>query len=472
MKKVYILTNGLAYKFGGRTKSIFVRAKMLADLNYDVEILFVGLDFNHYRQFEVMYKEWNLSKNIKLRSIWQELKKTTGIKKYPYLNANDQYEQEVCKFGYFPVDNDIEYCRHIIPNTKNHNYVDYLDHEQTLIRRCYYPTQKSMTHVKYFNSDGSVCFTANFIQGKKLNEMINIDYFNGRYDKGYFNSIYELKAMWLNNIIGNESAYLFSDARIEDQTVQLINLPNIKIFYIFHTIHTIIKDKNKITKKFKPIIKKGLGSEEIIVLTNEQKEDILLLKEYGGIKVNVIGHPLNRQIIKEKYNNKRFIVISRLVKSKKIEDVIYAFELFSRNNKEYSLDIYGQGELQDELQALINNLKLSNSITLCGYTNKVYEELQNSLAMINTTAFEGFGMSVGESIINGCPVISYEYRYGLKELVVNNKNGYIVKENNINELAKTMEVVINNQQNRQEISNSLDKYSTENIKKLWQELLN
>lgn len=44
-----------------------------------------------------------------------------------------------------------------------------------------------------------------------------------------------------------------------------------------------------------------------------------------------------------------------------------------------------------------------------------------------------------ESINNGCPVLSYNIRYGSSELIDNYKNGILVEQDNINDMAKAME---------------------------------
>ncbi|MEJ7541562.1 glycosyltransferase [Staphylococcus intermedius] len=52
--------------------------------------------------------------------------------------------------------------------------------------------------------------------------------------------------------------------------------------------------------------------------------------------------------------------------------------------------------------------------------------------------FEGFALSVMESVNNGCPVLAYDIRYGPRDLIVEGKNGHLVESQNIEDLAEKM----------------------------------
>lgn len=60
-----------------------------------------------------------------------------------------------------------------------------------------------------------------------------------------------------------------------------------------------------------------------------------------------------------------------------------------------------------------------------------------------TSQYEGFGLSIMESINSGCPVISYNVRYGPSELITNHENGILVKKDDIEGFADAMEMARN-----------------------------
>ncbi|NQE00485.1 glycosyltransferase, partial [Staphylococcus xylosus] len=111
-----------------------------------------------------------------------------------------------------------------------------------------------------------------------------------------------------------------------------------------------------------------------------------------------------------------------------------------------SLDIYGRGEFGQVsvIENLIFDLGIQNKVHIHGFTNDPSYEFQKSKASLLTSSFEGFGLSVMESINVGCPVISYDVKYGPSEIINHGKNGYLVEKNNIEQLTKYMIDIIEN----------------------------
>ena len=85
---------------------------------------------------------------------------------------------------------------------------------------------------------------------------------------------------------------------------------------------------------------------------------------------------------------------------------------------------------------LISYLVIAMVFIINEFTNNPLLEFQKSKASLLTSSFEGFGLSVMESINVGCPVISYDVRYGPSEIIDHGKNGYLVEQDNISELTK------------------------------------
>ncbi|WP_242491632.1 glycosyltransferase [Holzapfeliella floricola] len=53
-----------------------------------------------------------------------------------------------------------------------------------------------------------------------------------------------------------------------------------------------------------------------------------------------------------------------------------------------------------------------------------------------TSSVEGFAMSVLEGLSNGVPQISYDIKYGPKDIITDGEDGYLVKPDDIDELAE------------------------------------
>src|SRR5699024_1759779 len=100
----------------------------------------------------------------------------------------------------------------------------------------------------------------------------------------------------------------------------------------------------------------------------------------------------------------------------------------------------------------------ANTETICN------ESMESFL----TSKTEGFGLVVMESLNAGCPVVSYDLNYGPSDLIQNGKNGILVEQNNINELAKAMKQMT--QEKFRHVEN-LPEFSIEAAKENYKKLL-
>ena len=93
------------------------------------------------------------------------------------------------------------------------------------------------------------------------------------------------------------------------------------------------------------------------------------------------------------------------------------------------------GQLQ-MIQDLIDVYKLNEYVEINEFTNNPLLEFNNSRASLLTSNYEGFGLTIMESIDAGCPVVSYDVKYGPREIIEEGKTGYLVEPNNIEDFAE------------------------------------
>ena len=91
---------------------------------------------------------------------------------------------------------------------------------------------------------------------------------------------------------------------------------------------------------------------------------------------------------------------------------------------------------------LIDEYGLEDKVKIYDYTNNPLDEFRKSRASLLTSKYEGFGLTVMESIEVGCPVISYDVRYGPSEIIEHGVNGYLVEPDNIQQFAEYMDKIV------------------------------
>lgn len=96
-----------------------------------------------------------------------------------------------------------------------------------------------------------------------------------------------------------------------------------------------------------------------------------------------------------------FCTISRLEEIKNIDKIINSFALFHEKVPNSILHIYGVGQVGDSLNILIDNLNLSDCVSLKGATNSPSEVLNSYQFFVTACVSEGFGLSLLEAAAHG-----------------------------------------------------------------------
>lgn len=167
------------------------------------------------------------------------------------------------------------------------------------------------------------------------------------------------------------------------------------------------------------------------------------------------------------------ISIGRLSKEKGFHDLIKVFkEIYKKNNK-CKLKIVGDGNEKEFLNSLIIKENLSNNIELCGFKNKkeISKIMLNSSLYLMTSYSESFGLVLLEAESYGLPIIAFDSAQGAREIITNGKNGFLINNRNINEMAKMVCNLLNNLNLRKSLGQTGRKYAEyykkENITKIW-----
>ena len=132
---------------------------------------------------------------------------------------------------------------------------------------------------------------------------------------------------------------------------------------------------------------------------------------------------------------KLVVMVARLDQQKQVDHAIDAFARALRQVPDARLEIYGRGALTSQLQARIKRLGVSGSVTLAGFTDNPALAYRRAAVSLLTSKYEGFGLVLVESFQCGCPVVSYDLRYGPSDIITDGVDGYLVPPGDVAALA-------------------------------------
>lgn len=106
-------------------------------------------------------------------------------------------------------------------------------------------------------------------------------------------------------------------------------------------------------------------------------------------------------------DSKRFLAVGRFSRLHKGFDLlIEAFRIFAKSNKEWTLDIVGEGVEEQLYRQLIKDYHLEDRITIHPFTNNIQAYYSQAQIYVLSSRWEGFGLVLVEAMAHGLPVIS------------------------------------------------------------------
>ena len=174
--------------------------------------------------------------------------------------------------------------------------------------------------------------------------------------------------------------------------------------------------------------------DRFVVLTEEDRQ---MWGEMPGIRVI----PNAANFIAEKYSDcsaKRVIAVGRLDYQKSFDRLIQVWEKVHQQMPDWRLDIFGQGEWKEMLQNMIDERGLNGTVKLNGPTKNIGQEYSESSMIVMSSHYEGFPMVMIEAMACGLPAVSFDFKCGPRDIIKEGENGLVVKDGDIDGLAKAM----------------------------------
>jgi poly(glycerol-phosphate) alpha-glucosyltransferase len=243
-------------------------------------------------------------------------------------------------------------------------------------------------------------------------------------------------------------AFIISDSRYE--LVNILGLQGDQ-FHIIHLIHNIHMGRPRLWNSpvkatYLPMMAAISQLDGLVTLTDRQRED--LATRYGEtsnlyVVPNPVESPAHPEPLPQRAT-KRFVVIARFEPQKQLERVIRVFSFVLKKEPEATLDIYGDGSTRGIIEAEIARLGLEKSVTLHGFDPRARDTLWTATGFLMTSKFEGYPLASLEAMSHGCPVISFDIKYGPREQITHGVDGFLVERGAHQDMADRVVELIRN----------------------------
>lgn len=189
----------------------------------------------------------------------------------------------------------------------------------------------------------------------------------------------------------------------------------------------------------------------------QTKDAMEYYPQRGKKKYKIILNPL-KDNLPEKYEGKRtkrVVTVCRLNRQKNLPLAIDAFSEFKKSHLDFIFEIYGKGELEQELKNYVSSLGLNDSVVFKGFCTDVHERIIDASMFLISSDYEGLSNSMIESMALGIPTIATDCPIGGARMVINSGiNGYLVPVNNKEKIVEAMSRIADDSKLAEQLSNN------------------
>ena len=232
--------------------------------------------------------------------------------------------------------------------------------------------------------------------------------------------------------LAEERTFVFLDSRFLVPYIVPLRKRGIHVLYQMHNMHLEPPRRwdSGMSQVYRRVLERVDGMDALVNLTERQSEDIAARR---GRTTNmfVVPNPVDVPPLPDPLPERDpnlVVTMARLESQKRLMHAISAFGRVVEALPDARLEIYGEGSQRDKLETAIERAGLTGSVSLRGYDPHAREALWRASAFLMTSEYEGYPLSTLEAMSQGCPVVSYDVRYGPREQIADGADGFVVPE--------------------------------------------
>jgi len=217
----------------------------------------------------------------------------------------------------------------------------------------------------------------------------------------------------------------------------------------------------------------------VIAQSNYMKQDILKSYDVDENSIAVINNPLDFKAIETSLSDKgsgrvlletektTILAVGNLRRQKGFDILLRSM---TQLGERFHLYILGEGKERRILEKMIDELNLSEKVTLLGFHKNPYIHMKNADMVVLSSRYEGFPNVILEANACGRFVIAFACPGVSNEIIENNVNGLLVECGNDRKLAEAIEKHADIEHDEAIIKETTTRYKVGNIVKAYEKV--
>ncbi len=352
---------------------------------------------------------------------------------------------------------DGEYRQRVLLRGERVLFIDHLDNGQW-VSRAWHDVAGAVCKVEQMGSTGRArtiefidragnCYLEQLLE-EESQRVIGCELFPRSPRSRACRNMVEVFQFWLQSmvLVGDPAPIIISEYGVRRVALEALEQENNAcVIYTIHNSH--LRPPYHYGSDVRPEMADLLGHLDryhgAVVLTEEQRQDIF--KQYGWLdSVHVIPHFVPSTSQGSERDAMKVVMVGRFDRIKGQTSAIRAFSRVVQMVPAAKLVFYGRGSEEEAMRQQILDLGLEDSVSIAGFTANATGVFQGASMSIVASDYEGFCLSLAESMAAGCIPVSYDIKYGPREMVQNGINGFLVQPGNVKEMADAIILGLSN----------------------------
>lgn len=244
--------------------------------------------------------------------------------------------------------------------------------------------------------------------------------------------IWALYRAWFDALTAGAPAWMIVDSKTIAPFVLSYRKRNVVTAHVVHASHLQGTERPHGTlRESRRAVFEALDEFDLVaILSQRQLEDVTTML---GAHESLCVVPNSRELVPQEVAvsprpRGRGMFLGSLTARKRPANAVRAVLAVqaSEGGAAPTLDVYGGGELLDDLRSLLAAEDPEGRVVLHGYERAAREQLGSGSFLVMTSTSEGFPLVLVEAMAAGCLPIVVDVPYGPADIVDDGRNGFLV----------------------------------------------
>lgn len=301
------------------------------------------------------------------------------------------------------------------------------------------------------------------------------------------------QANWLlslikNDLKRNEKVFIINEDKSLFQMVVLYKhiFTNLKLIQVIHNNHMDLHGGVK--EQYQYMFDRQNEVDKFIVLTKQQKFDLIDTQLIRPEKTVCLPNAISENVfIRKEVNLRKEINIFTRYNDRQKGITKFLTQIMPpviAQVPNVHVNFYGALNKPEESSVaqpfikIVNENKLYNNVTINDYVNGEIKRnlMSRTLFTVLSSNYEGMPLTILEMAQYGVPTIAFDVKYGPREWINNNENGYLVDNGDVDLFVKRMIYLLTNPELTHKLgiqaqATVKNKYQDTKVMLIWSELI-